>query len=32
MDLLFRRARLTDEAPLMDVAISGGRFAAIAPG
>jgi len=32
MDLIFRRARLTDEAPLMDVAISGGRFAAIAPG
>lgn len=32
MDLIIRRARLSDDAPLMDVAISGGRFAAIEPG
>lgn len=32
MDLIIRSARLADEAPLMDVAISGGRFAAIEPG
>ena len=31
MDLIFRQARLTDGAPLMDVAIERGRFAAIAP-
>jgi cytosine/creatinine deaminase len=31
MDLIFRRARLADEAPLMDVAIAAGRFAAVAP-
>lgn len=31
MDLIFRQARLTDDGPLMDVAIENGRFAAIAP-
>jgi cytosine deaminase len=31
MDLIFRQARLSDDAPLMDVAIERGRFAAIAP-
>lgn len=31
MDLIIRRARLADDAPLVDVAISGGRFAAIEP-
>lgn len=31
MDLVFRRARLDDAAPLMDVAIERGRFADIGP-
>ena len=31
MDLILRRARLADDAPLVDVAIAGGRFAAIEP-
>jgi len=31
MDLIFRQARLSDEGPLMDVAIDAGRFAAMAP-
>jgi len=31
MDLIFRQARLADGDPLMDVAIEGGRFAAIEP-
>jgi cytosine deaminase len=31
MDLIIRQARLADDAPLMDVAIEGGRFAQIAP-
>jgi cytosine deaminase len=31
MDLIFRQARLSDDGPLLDVAIESGRLAAIAP-
>ncbi|MBE0612494.1 MAG: amidohydrolase family protein [Burkholderiales bacterium] len=31
MDLVFRQARLDDAAPLMDLALAGGKIAAIAP-